>query len=163
RVQMRTELKLLFNRLQGTVVYVTHDQAEAMTLSDRIVVMRGGIVQQVGTPLEVYNQPQNIFVAGFLGSPGMNFLRSELQSEGQSIRLANANFNMPINGQSGALLKNGGSQSIVLGMRPEDIKISLQPIESAIQCRVDVMEYMGAFNIVSASAGTDRLLSVTDP
>src|SRR5690606_11735865 len=74
RTQMRAELRLLFRRIQGTVVYVTHDQAEAMTLSDRLVVMRDGVVHQAGTPLDVYTRPVNVFVARFLGSPSMNFV-----------------------------------------------------------------------------------------
>ena len=85
RVQMRAELKLLFDRLATTVVYVTHDQAEAMTMSDRVAIFDKGVVQQVGTPLELYNRPVNVFVAGFLGSPPMNFLEGEI-SDGQSSR-----------------------------------------------------------------------------
>ena len=80
RTQMRAELRLLFRRIEGTVVYVTHDQAEAMTLSDRLVVMRNGLVQQVGTPLEVYNNPVNMFVGRFLGSPSMNMIDSTVAS-----------------------------------------------------------------------------------
>jgi multiple sugar transport system ATP-binding protein len=81
RVAMRTEIKQLHQRLRTTTVYVTHDQVEAMTLADRIVVMREGVVEQIGTPLEVYDRPGNVFVAGFIGSPAMNFLRGELRDE----------------------------------------------------------------------------------
>jgi multiple sugar transport system ATP-binding protein len=87
RVQMRAELKLLFDRIQGTVLYVTHDQAEAMTMSHRVVVMNHGVVQQIGTPLEVYNLPHNDFVAGFLGSPAMNFLPGQVAASEQTLAI----------------------------------------------------------------------------
>ncbi len=87
RVQIRAELKLLFDRIQGTVLYVTHDQAEAMTMSHRVVVMNHGVVQQIGTPLEVYNLPHNDFVAGFLGSPAMNFLPGQVAASEQTLAI----------------------------------------------------------------------------
>ncbi|MCB0182729.1 MAG: ATP-binding cassette domain-containing protein, partial [Caldilineaceae bacterium] len=104
RVQMRAELKLLFDRIQGTVLYVTHDQAEAMTLSVRVVVMHHGVVQQVGTPLDVYNLPNNEFVAGFMGSPAMNFLNCELQQ-------SEAQLTVGVGGQSWAMPLGGATET----------------------------------------------------
>ena len=96
RTQMRAELRLLFRRIEGTVVYVTHDQAEAMTLSDRLVVMRNGLVQQVGTPLEVYNNPVNMFVGRFLGSPSMNMVDSTVGSVDGAAVLQTAGGALPV-------------------------------------------------------------------
>ena len=116
RVQMRAELKLLFDRLETTVVYVTHDQAEAMTMSDRVAIFDKGVVQQVGTPLELYDRPVNVFVAGFLGSPPMNFLEAEI-ADGQ-VRGSGYAFDLPA--WAGA---SRARCAVMLGMRPEDITL----------------------------------------
>tara|TARA_R100000365_G_C2743674_1_gene72402 strand:- start:1380 stop:2423 length:1044 start_codon:yes stop_codon:yes gene_type:complete len=110
RVQMRAEIKQLHQRLGTTTVYVTHDQIEAMTMADRIVVMREGVVEQVGTPLELYDRPANLFVAGFLGSPSMNFLRGTMSSNGFVLDDGTA---MPIGRQE--------TSAVTYGIRPEDL------------------------------------------
>src|SRR5207245_11060032 len=124
RVQMRVELKKLHERLGTTAIYVTHDQVEAMTLGDRVVVMRDGWVQQVGDPMELYNEPANRFVAGFIGSPAMNFANVRIAAEngglwalGEGIRLK---VPAPMTNQMG---RHAGSE-MTLGVRPEDLLIA---------------------------------------
>src|SRR3989441_5073831 len=121
RVQMRVELKRLHDRLQSTVIYVTHDQVEAMTLGDRIVVMKDGSIQQIGEPLEVYSRPRNKFVAGFIGSPAMNFIdasmaevRGELYAETTGIRVT-------IPPERSRRLASYKAQQVTLGIRPDDL------------------------------------------
>jgi multiple sugar transport system ATP-binding protein len=163
RTQMRAELKLLFARVHGTVVYVTHDQAEAMTLSDRLAVMQGGVMQQVGTPLAVYNQPANVFVARFLGSPSMNFVPCELVWEGDHGHLLAPNFRYPLNGLARELGQSSPAQRLILGVRPEDVTISLAEGGPGVRCQVELVESMGATNIVHATTGTNRLVATTEP
>src|SRR5690554_3620523 len=125
RVQMRAELSKLHNRLQTTIIYVTHDQTEAMTMGDRIVVMKDGHIYQVGAPLDIYNNPDNVFVAGFIGSPAMNFLDVVLKKEGEAFMIDAGTFQMEIPAEKAASLKNLGSyvgKQVILGIRPEDIE-----------------------------------------
>jgi multiple sugar transport system ATP-binding protein len=125
RVQMRAELSKLHNRLQTTIIYVTHDQTEAMTMGDRIVVMKDGHIYQVGAPLDIYNNPDNMFVAGFIGSPAMNFLDVLLQKEGEVYTIDAKTFKLEIPAEKAASIKGLGNyvgKPIVLGIRPEDIE-----------------------------------------
>src|SRR5438067_564502 len=125
RVQMRTEITKLHQRLQATMVYVTHDQIEAMTMGDRIVVMNNGVVQQTDTPLNLYNQPANLFVAGFLGSPPMNFLNGELRKEGDSLlftEMQGGSIRVRLAAHTG--LGDFIGKSVLLGIRPEDIELA---------------------------------------
>jgi multiple sugar transport system ATP-binding protein len=172
---MRAELKLLFERIQGTVLYVTHDQAEAMTLSDRVVVMNHGLVQQVGTPLEVYNRPNNEFVAGFLGSPSMNFVACQLQQEQEvlMVRSEALNWSIPLSASShpapARLLANRErlQGSVTLGIRPEDIALepATQPNggDKTIPCHIAVIEPMGAMNVIVVYIGRQQITLTTDP
>src|SRR4051794_32767102 len=116
RVQMRTEVSRIQNRLGTTTVYVTHDQTEAMTLGDRVAVMRAGIIQQVAPPKVLYDEPRNLFVAGFIGSPSMNFLPGRL--EGETIELPFGKVPLP-NHLKGRLNIKGGAQDVIVGIRPE--------------------------------------------
>ncbi len=165
RTQMRADLKLLFNRLGGTVVYVTHDQAEAMTLSDRVVVMKDGVVQQVGAPLELYDQPANIFVAGFLGSPTMNFVNCTLARDGERVNLYTGDvrwpFSLPTTVDLGALKGDGA----VLGVRPEDITVAPKgqlAEDTCAPCTVEVVEHMGSINIIYVSVAGTRLIATME-
>src|SRR5262245_11961046 len=125
RVEMRTEIKLLHERLKATIVYVTHDQIEAMTLGDRIAVMKDGVVRQLAAPQEVYDNPADLFVAGFIGSPSMNFIRCPLaQSNGQvgaRLHEGNETFVFPAPPSVQAALKGWTGKDVVLGIRPEQI------------------------------------------
>ncbi|MCE7987878.1 MAG: ABC transporter ATP-binding protein [Caldilinea sp. CFX5] len=166
RVQMRAELKLLFERIQGTVIYVTHDQAEAMTMSDRVVVMNRGVVQQVGTPLEVYNLPNNEFVAGFLGSPAMNFIPCQVQQSGDAVAISAEGFHwvLPLRGERAAgerVLKNRErlQGKLTLGIRPEDLALVTNAAENSatIPCRITLAEHMGASNLLIVQVGKQQL------
>lgn len=163
RIQMRADLKILFERLQGTVVYVTHDQAEAMTLSDRLVVMNHGLIQQVGSPLEVYSRPNNIFVAGFLGSPTMNFIECEVRAEADTVILEAENFRWPLaNARAEKARPQTGKKSI-LGVRPEDVTIHFQPPANfAATCTVEVVEHMGSINYIYVTTGMQRIVASSE-
>jgi len=163
RTQMRAELRLLFGRVGGTVVYVTHDQAEAMTLSDRLAVMNQGRLQQVGTPLEVYNRPANLFVARFLGSPSMNFVPCEVTSDGGRAVLVAPSFRYSLEGAARALGETAPDREVVLGVRPEDIRVATVDPGSGLGGRVELMESLGSENIVYATIGGVRLVATTDP
>jgi len=145
REQMRAEIKKLHADLKATSIYVTHDQIEAMTLADRIVAMHGGVVQQVGTPLDLYDRPANLFVAGFIGSPGMNFLEGEaVTANGQtSIRLADGTV-LPVEATSP--MANGAK--LTLGVRPEHVTVVN---EGGMTATVELMEPTGFGIIVHAS------------
>jgi len=163
RTQMRAELKLLFQRVGGTVVYVTHDQAEAMTLSDRLVVMKDGEIQQVGTPLDVYNAPANTFVARFLGSPSINLIAGTLCDEEGALSLNAAGHAWPLPPKLAALASAAGTTDVVLGVRPEDLALSMARDDAGVPCIVDIVEPMGSLNVVYASAGESRVLATAAP
>jgi len=125
RVEMRTEIKLLHQRIHTTIVYVTHDQIEAMTLADRIAIMKDGIIQQLDTPEKVYQQPSNMFVAGFIGSPSMNFIPCKIEKEGgqHGITLSSGNgtsFKIPVESQLQDV-ETYLNKEVILGIRPEQI------------------------------------------
>ena len=143
RVQMRTEISKLHKKLQATMVYVTHDQTEAMTMGDRIVVMKDGIIHQIDTPLGMYNHPANLFVAGFIGSPSMNFMRGKVNKETQLQFVINDNagiINLPDSYSTS--LDYYIDRELIMGVRPEDI-IEAQNNESDLEVTVDVVEPMG--------------------
>jgi multiple sugar transport system ATP-binding protein len=145
RVQMRTEVARIQQRLGTTTVYVTHDQTEAMTLGDRVAVMRAGIVQQVDTPGRLYEDPVNLFVAGFIGSPAMNFLPARL--EGDRLRLPFGEAQIPAQLRS-RLTGDGGARDVIAGMRPEhfeDAQVAGEaPDRLAFSTKIDVVESMGS-------------------
>jgi multiple sugar transport system ATP-binding protein len=153
RVQMRAELKLLFDRLETTVVYVTHDQAEAMTMSDRVAIFDKGVVQQVGTPLELYNRPVNTFVAGFLGSPPLNFLEAKV-ADG---RLHGRGFSFGLPAWAGSIARG---TAVVLGIRPEDFTFSEHP--GATPAAITLVEPMGSSTIVFTQLGENLVAIETD-
>ena len=145
RNQMRSEIIKLRQRIHSTFIYVTHDQTEAMTLGDRIVVMKDGMVQQIGTPQEVYSHPANLFVAGFIGMPQMNFYDAELERDGSSykVRIGDAVITPSEKKQAALAAKGVDSQPITLGVRPEDISL-LEEGENVLAGTVDVTEMMGS-------------------
>jgi len=162
RTQMRAELRLLFRRIEGTVVYVTHDQAEAMTLSDRLVVMRNGLVQQVGTPLEVYNNPVNLFVGRFLGSPSMNVISSTVGSDRGDAVLQTAGGLLSPTRDMVSANELAAGRSLLIGIRPEDIGI-VPGHGDGLHATVEVIESMGSANVVYARLGNERVAITTGP
>ena len=146
RNQMRAEIILLRQKLDTTFIYVTHDQTEAMTLGDRIVIMRDGIIEQVGTPMEVFEMPRNIFVAEFIGAPKMNMIETRLEKEGDRYFVRPFGAKIEVDGakREELLQKNAGSRDVVLGVRPEHIVLSWQPGDHAIPCTLEVNEMMGS-------------------
>lgn len=163
RVQMRAEISKLRHRLQTTVVYVTHDQTEAMTMGDRIVVMKDGYIQQVDTPMNLYNHPCNMFVAGFIGSPAMNFLRATLIEEKGEFWLVNNELRLaPLAERREALTPYLGKE-IIMGIRPESINDDLSYIKDhpawSLDVHVDVVEPLGAENYIHFTINGENLIA----
>ncbi|KQS20639.1 sugar ABC transporter ATP-binding protein [Exiguobacterium sp. Leaf187] len=167
RVQMRKEIIQLHKRLETTTIYVTHDQTEAMTLATRIVIMKAGIIQQVGTPKEVYDHPDNMFVAGFIGSPSMNFLTGKLAEDGLfHVSGTEEKFEVP-EGKMKVLRDRGyTNKDLVLGIRPEDIHTELiyQDTKTAhrFPAHIEVSELMGAESYLYSKVGQQAFTARVD-
>ncbi|WP_433748604.1 ABC transporter ATP-binding protein [Falsibacillus pallidus] len=164
RVQMRAEIAKLHQRLQTTTIYVTHDQTEAMTMATRIVVMKDGVIQQVGTPKEVYDNPENIFVGGFIGSPAMNFFTGRL--DGNDFVIGDKKIAVP-EGKLKVLRDKGYvGKDLVLGVRPEDIHDEPVFIESSqgttISAKIEVAELTGAEMMLYSQVGGQEFISRVD-
>ena len=146
RNQMRAEIILLRKRLDTTFIYVTHDQTEAMTLGDRIVIMKDGFIQQVGTPQQVFDEPHNLFVAGFIGSPQMNFMDAKLMKNGDQYAVEVLGHKVVIDGEKGELLKKNDAKAgdVVLGVRPEHMSVKFEKDDNAIEGTIVVNEMMGS-------------------
>ena len=161
RVQMRTEIAKLHKRLNTTIIYVTHDQTEAMTMGDRIVVMKDGFVQQVASPQEIYDFPTNMFVAGFIGSPPMNFLRCRVTGD----RLVADSFDLPLPTAQATAVRPFVDQDIILGIRPEDISDRAADLARwpTVECHVDVTEPLGSEVYLHMLVGNQRLTARVAP
>tara|TARA_A200000159_G_C7324631_1_gene340381 strand:- start:268 stop:1464 length:1197 start_codon:yes stop_codon:yes gene_type:complete len=148
RVQMRAELGQLHTQLETTTLYVTHDQVEAMTMGDRVAVIRKGELQQIDTPREIYLYPKNIFVAGFIGSPSMNFVYADVKVSGSSVELSFANETITCSGDTVNKLKEVDGKQIVLGIRPEAFEDSIYAKDSeyteSISIKVTLLEQLGS-------------------
>jgi multiple sugar transport system ATP-binding protein len=159
RVQTRIEIAKLHTDTQATMIYVTHDQVEAMTLADRIVVLNAGRIEQVGTPLELYHRPANLFVAGFIGSPQMNFIECQVAGLGPNEVLASlpggGTLSVPVQPEGVQ-----GGEAITLGIRPDHVRISS---EGSITGRVDLVEELGENHLLYVDAGQGRRLTVREP
>jgi multiple sugar transport system ATP-binding protein len=168
RVQMRTELVKLHNRLQSTSIYVTHDQVEAMTMGDRIVVMNNGWIQQVGSPLDLYNQPVNLFVAGFIGSPAMNLVPVTVSEENATVYVQNSGFKIGLPEQMSAKTKASGVEDFIFGVRPEDItKKGTGEATAAksdpLPAHVNVIETLGKEIYLDVTIGDDNITAIHSP
>jgi multiple sugar transport system ATP-binding protein len=163
RVQMRTEISKLHTRLSSTMIYVTHDQVEAMTMGDRIVVMKDGLIQQVAPPLELYDQPANQFVAGFIGSPPMNFFTGRLEQKGGGIWFHEGKFSLRVDESQAAKLLSHVGQDVVFGIRPEDaadvLYVTNPNPDHQIKARVEVVEPMGAETFLYLSTGKHSFIA----
>lgn len=169
RVEMRAEIKLLHQRLKSTIVYVTHDQIEAMTLGDLIAVMKDGVVQQLGTPQEIYDNPANLFVAGFIGSPSMNFIPCKLEMEGERVftMLENAGsqhkLNLPF---AASQLQGQAGRQVVLGVRPEqitDLSSAHGEHGQALNCKVEMLEPTGPDTLVTVRLNGENITCRSHP
>jgi multiple sugar transport system ATP-binding protein len=163
RVQMRTEISKLHQRLQTTFIYVTHDQVEAMTMGTRIVVMKDGIVQQVDSPQEIYNNPANIFVAGFIGSPQMNFIDGTIKEEGGKYFACFQSEKIEMPMDKARLLKEKGyiGKNVIIGVRPEHLDDDQELVAAnpttVIKSKVEVTELMGAESYIYTKLGDQNI------
>ena len=163
RVAMRAEITKLHHRLNTTTIYVTHDQTEAMTMADRIVIMKDGFVQQIGTPSQVYNTPVNMFVAGFIGSPAMNFFDVHIDEAGMMSTPGGLHLQLP-EGKMKFLTERGYlGKDLVFGLRPEDIHNELLVLQSnpeaIVNCEVVVSELLGAETMLYSKIGKQEFIS----
>ena len=153
RAQMRIEIKRLRARVPTTSVFVTHDQVEAMTLGDRVVVMKDGRIQQCGTPLQVYGEPANKFVAGFIGAPSMNFFPAIPKGEGDDLFVANAHLRARVAVKHRAALAAWKDRTVLLGVRPEHLQVNAGQRESIGSAVVEVIEQLGSEIVLETRAG----------
>ena len=163
RNQMRAEIIKLRQRINTTFIYVTHDQTEAMTLGDRIVIMKDGFIQQIGTPQEVFDQPANLFVAGFIGSPQMNFFDGELEKKDGKYQLKVGEATVVLGDKAQELLveKGVGERKVTVGIRPEHIAFAAAPGTDTVSSKVDVSEMMGSEVYLHVNAvGRDVVLRI---
>jgi multiple sugar transport system ATP-binding protein len=165
RVQMRVELKKLHLRLGTTAVYVTHDQVEAMTLGDRVVVMKDGLVQQVGDPLELYNQPANKFVAGFIGSPAMNFATVTMTDGNGRLAAKNSGMEIEVPGTLAERLRPHVGQQVTVGIRPEDLHVAsdADPAGLTFNSKIEVVEQLGSEILLDMRVGEGTMVAAVDP
>jgi multiple sugar transport system ATP-binding protein len=161
RTQMRSELAKLHQELGATMIYVTHDQVEAMTMGDRIVVMKDGLIQQVGNPLELYENPRNLFVAGFIGSPAMNFLEGILTKENYELVFKKDNLSLKIPTPNNNKIHEWVNRTIVLGIRPDDIRLTTGTTDkvNAIQTKAEVVEPLGSETLITATVEKTLVLA----
>ena len=153
RVQMRAEIKELHQRLKTTTVYVTHDQVEAMTMADRIVVLNDGVIEQAGSPLELYDRPANIFVAGFIGSPAMNLLKGTVRLNGSPIFVTDKGITLPL----AAAPTGANGRPAVYGIRPEHLNLG----NGQVKAEVSVIEPTGSETQIFAKLGGEKIVGVS--
>ncbi len=163
RVQMRTEIKKLHIRLQTTMIYVTHDQTEAMTMGDRIVVMKDGIIQQIADPMGLYDKPVNKFVASFIGSPPMNFIKGTITKKEAKLYFNEGNFQVKIIDAMVSKVSACINKEVIFGIRPEDIYdklfVSYAPSENTIRANCEVIEPMGSEVYLHLNTGKNLLIA----
>ena len=166
RVQMRMEISKLHHQLASTMIYVTHDQVEAMTMGDRIVVMKDGLIQQVDAPLNIYEHPANRFVAGFIGSPPMNFFEGTLSQRSDGLYFTEGTFSVRVEDVHAKKLLEANLDTVVLGIRPENIQDSVFAVnpspESLIKAKVEVIEPMGAEVFLYLTVGEHSFVARVD-
>jgi multiple sugar transport system ATP-binding protein len=164
RLTMRTEIARLHTKLQTTSVYVTHDQVEAMTLGDRIVVMKDGYIQQIDTPLNIYNNPVNKFVAGFIGSPSMNFFLTRVKKSGNDIYIEHGDFKLNPTKKQQAKLKDYVDKEVTFGFRPDDLIIKPSKSDEKIKATIDVIEPLGSeIHIYLSTSDDSQLVACVPP
>jgi multiple sugar transport system ATP-binding protein len=167
RVQMRAEITRLHRKLATTMIYVTHDQVEAMTMADKIVIMKDGIIHQIDTPLNVYNKPVNLFVAGFIGSPAINQFKGMIEDEKGSLKFVESTFSVKIPDIFKPRLASYTGKQLIMGLRPEDVYDAefdtMAEIPERITVLCDVVEPMGNEYVVYLSTGKATIIARFDP
>lgn len=161
RAKLRTELAEMRQTINKNMIYVTHDQVEAMTLGDRIVVMSDGIIQQQGSPEELFKRPVNKFVAGFMGSPTMNFLDGELIAKTDKMWVEGKGYSLPLSPALSSRLKNARDSSVYVGIRPSSFHTNAKP-DAKIKLKIIVSEYLGSTSVLSTRCGDDEVLVEVD-
>ena len=165
RIRMRAEIKQLHSRLETTVIYVTHDQTEAMTLADEIVIMNQGAIMQRGAPLEVFHNPKNLFVAGFLGAPSMNFARVRLAGTEGALHLTAHGIDLPLAADQFRFLNSWNQGELLLGVRPEHIlpeQSAPRAIGGVIDGVVELYEHLGSQTLIHLTVGDQRIVALSD-
>lgn len=164
RETLRVELTVMQKKLGTTMIFVTHDQVEAMTMADRIVVMHRGGVQQVGTPMEIYNSPTNLFVAGFVGSPPMNFFEGSINNTDHGLEFVHSLFRLALTKETtNVLRKQPGDKRWVLGVRPSNIDLSANPVSDSLRGHVYAVEQIGKETIVIIEYEGGRIKTIIPP
>ena len=158
RGQMRAELALMRRRVEKNMIYVTHDQVEALTLGDRIVVMHGGRIQQQGAPEELFKRPVNRFVAGFIGSPPMNFLNGEVAEEAGALSVKGQGYRLPLPPEFRDRLRDRGDRAVVVGIRPSSIRPTASGAAASLSLDVLVSEYAGAHSVLVTQCADERVI-----
>ncbi|MDQ4045471.1 MAG: ABC transporter ATP-binding protein [Chloroflexota bacterium] len=161
RVQMRTELKRFHQDLGATIIYVTHDQLEAMTMADKIAVMNGGVLQQFARPDEIFNRPNNVFVASFIGSPSMNLMRGTIQEADGRRGIGGSGWRSPLPNELGNLVPSG--KEVVLGVRPSHMQVSHEPLEDGFPVQVLTVEPTGDITFLTCRAGATTIITIVSP
>jgi len=159
RVQMRAEIKRLHQELQSTVIYVTHDQMEAMTMADRIAVMSGGLVQQLGTPEEIYQHPTNVYVAGFIGSPAMNFLTAQVTTDNSATVLRGDGWSLPLSADNAARAHASTQGQVIVGIRHGHVRVLPGSADTGLPARLYTVEPTGDLTFVHFHLGGALLVA----
>jgi multiple sugar transport system ATP-binding protein len=165
RVQMRTEIKKVHQQVRTTTVYVTHDQVEAMTLADRVVVMNNGIIEQVGTPHQLYHKPRTRFVAGFIGSPAMNFATVTMTDGNGKLTAKNSGLEIEVPQAQAERLRGHVGRELTLGVRPENLHVAgdADPAGLTFASKVEVIEQLGSEILLDVRVGNDSMVAAVDP
>ena len=163
RLEMRAELKKLLADINATTIYVTHDQIEALSMGDRIAVMKDGVIQQIDEPTTVYDLPSNHFVGGFIGNPPMNFMTGQVQRENGHVQVQIGDFKLEPASFMQPVLKPYDGQKIMIGIRAENMETLNTPADDAVKVKVLVVEPLGSQNLLTVNIGEDRVKVATHP
>jgi len=163
RLEMRAELKRLLREIKATTIYVTHDQIEALSMGDRIAVMKDGVIHQIDLPTKIYDLPANQFIGGFIGNPPMNFMEGQVQRVNGNVTVKIGDFSLSPGERMQPLLKPYDGKSIVIGIRAENMETLNHPVEDALQVEVLVVEPLGSQNLLTVQIGNDIVKVSTHP
>jgi multiple sugar transport system ATP-binding protein len=163
RLEMRAELKKLLADIKATTIYVTHDQIEALSMGDRIAVMKDGVIQQCDEPGKVYDQPSNQFIGGFIGNPPMNFMTGQVQRDNGQVHVQIGDFSLDPAAAMVPLLQPYDGKDVIMGIRAENMETMNSPVEDALRVKVQVVEPLGSQNLLTVNIGDDIVKVSTHP